>query len=129
MRKGILEGKEAIYGINIGCTVINSNEVSGLAASLGKINGNNFIHGITFASITETKNLWGINVSLLYMKTQILQGLTLSGYNNITHEQRGITIGILNVAENLHGIQIGLLNYAGNNACPFQLLPFINFHN
>jgi hypothetical protein len=57
-----------------------------------------------------------------------LTGLSVSAYNHIKGEQRGLAIGIFNYARSLNGVQIGVLNYAGNNSRGRRLLPLVNLH-
>ena len=55
-----------------------------------------------------------------------MRGLSVSSYNRIQGEQKGVTIGILNYARKLSGYQIGLINVASNKD-RFRIMPFINF--
>jgi hypothetical protein len=57
-----------------------------------------------------------------------MTGLSVSAFNRIRGEQRGLAIGIVNYAESLHGMQIGLLNWAENNPSGLKILPVANAH-
>lgn len=56
-----------------------------------------------------------------------LRGVSVSAVNRIRGQQRGLTIGIVNIAEELHGLQLGLVNIARNKSS-FSVLPIANFH-
>lgn len=125
---GYLNSGNGIHGINIGGFFINGNKLGGINATLGYLKSSGIIQGLSLSSLLSADELRGIHASLFYTRINILQGISLSGYHKITGEQRGITLGILNMAESLRGIQIGVLNFAGNNPIPFKWLPLINFH-
>jgi hypothetical protein len=52
--------------------------------------------------------------------------VSVSLFNHVQGDQRGLTIGLFNVARSLHGVQLGALNWAGNNPLLLRLLPLIN---
>ena len=56
----------------------------------------------------------------------IFRGLSISSFNHVRGEQRGVTIGVVNHAWELAGWQFGLLNYAANNPPGLKLLPLFN---
>jgi hypothetical protein len=56
-----------------------------------------------------------------------MEGVSIAAWNRIQGEQRGLTIGLLNVADELHGVQIGLINIARNKES-FRFLPLVNYH-
>jgi hypothetical protein len=55
-----------------------------------------------------------------------MQGVSISSWNRIVGEQRGLSIGLLNTAWELNGWQVGVLNYAKNNPKGLRLLPLFN---
>ena len=55
-------------------------------------------------------------------------GFSVSAFNRIRGDQRGLVIGIVNYAARLHGVQIGLLNWADNNPSGLKILPIANAH-
>jgi len=59
-----------------------------------------------------------------------MQGISISAFNHIKGEQRGLSIGILNIAQHLKGLQIGLINIAKSNRKGLKVLPILNapFH-
>jgi len=57
----------------------------------------------------------------------LLRGVTVAAFNHVQGEQRGLTIGVLNVARELHGVQVGLVNIAWNKPS-WRVLPLVNYH-
>ena len=57
-----------------------------------------------------------------------LEGVSVSAFNRVLGEQRGLAIGLLNYASRLHGVQIGLVNWADNNPAGLKVLPVANAH-
>lgn len=87
------------------------------------------VGGITAAPIVAGASGTGLIVAPVYYRggrEGRLTGLSISAFNHVRGEQRGLTIGLLNVARTLHGVQLGLFNFAGNNPHPFRLLPGLN---
>jgi hypothetical protein len=56
----------------------------------------------------------------------LMRGVSISSYNHIKGDQRGLTIGLFNYAWELNGVQFGVLNYAANNPKGLRLLPLFN---
>ena len=56
----------------------------------------------------------------------VMRGVSVSSFNHMKGDQRGLAIGLLNYAWELNGVQIGLLNYARNNRPGLRLLPIFN---
>jgi len=72
----------------------------------------------------------GLVIAPAYFKVEELgtfRGVSVSAFNDIRGEQRGLAIGLLNIAEELHGVQIGLINIARNKES-LGVLPFFNYH-
>jgi hypothetical protein len=57
-----------------------------------------------------------------------MTGVSVSAFNRIRGEQRGLAIGLVNYAAILHGVQIGLVNWADNNPSGLKILPIANAH-
>ena len=116
-----------LAGFGIGA----SNQINGISmAGLGA--GAYALNGLTVTGLAAgATRITGLVAAPAYVHVQPggrLTGLAVSTFNRVEGHQYGLTIGIFNYAEHLHGLQLGLLNYAGNNAFPFQLLPFLNLH-
>jgi hypothetical protein len=57
-----------------------------------------------------------------------VEGVSISAFNRVLGEQRGLAIGLVNYASRLHGVQIGLVNWADNNPTGLKVLPVANAH-
>ena len=117
-------------GIGAGRKLIGLN-IAGVAIGAPKI------YGVSVAPIIGGNYVEGLNVAPLYFtiksdqeKLGIQKGVAISGFNHIRGEQRGLTIGILNIANHLEGYQIGLINIARSNRKGLKVLPIFNgpFH-
>ena len=95
------------------------------------------ICGLSIAPVIGGKNVGGINVAPLYFTIRsdqeslgIQKGIAISSFNHVRGEQRGLTIGILNIADHLEGFQLGLINIARSNRRGLKVLPIFNgpFH-
>ena len=74
-------------------------------------------------------DVYALSIAPAYFKVDRggeMRGLSVSSYNRIQGEQKGVTIGILNYARKLSGYQIGLINVASNKK-RFRIMPFFNF--
>jgi len=57
-----------------------------------------------------------------------VEGVSISAFNRVLGEQRGLAIGLVNYASRLRGVQIGLVNWADNNPAGLKVLPVANAH-
>src|SRR5216683_5166402 len=57
-----------------------------------------------------------------------IEGVSISAFNRVLGEQRGLAIGLVNYASRLYGVQIGLVNWADNNPTGLKVLPVANAH-
>lgn len=105
---------EQLQGLSI-AGAVGAPKVSGLAAGLA-VGGRDF----TGAALAPAY--------FRIIKNGLLKGVSVSAFNHIQGEQRGLSIGLFNFAEFLNGIQIGVLNYAKNNPKGLKLLPLFNAH-
>ena len=88
------------------------------------------INGFAAALAVGGENVTGLMIAPAYFRVEkdgVFRGLSVSAFNRIQGEQRGVTIGILNWTQHLNGLQIGLLNFAGNKD-RLKWLPFVNYH-
>jgi hypothetical protein len=97
-----------IAGIGVGAPTVRGVMISGLAA------GGQDVHAFSVAPAYFVVEQGGV-----------MRGLSISSFNRIRGEQKGITIGIVNYARKLSGYQIGLINIA-NNKKRMKVLPFFN---
>ncbi|MFT3912942.1 MAG: hypothetical protein QM704_02305 [Anaeromyxobacteraceae bacterium] len=89
------------------------------------------IRGVAAALAVGGVDLTGIFLAPAYLHVEPqgrMTGVSVSAFNRILGEQRGVAIGILNYAAHLEGVQLGLLNYAGNNPPGLRWLPVANAH-
>ncbi len=89
------------------------------------------LQGISVASVIVGEGGTGLVAAPGYFHAGAegrFTGLSVSAFNHIRGQQRGLAIGLFNYASSLRGVQLGLLNYAGNNPLLLRLLPGINLH-
>ena len=89
------------------------------------------IRGAVAALAAGGRDVAGLVVAPAYfdlMPDGSMTGVSVSAFNRIRGEQRGLAIGIVNYTPSLHGLQIGLVNWAGNNPSGLKLLPIVNAH-
>lgn len=106
---------EGIDGIALAGLGVGAPELRGVAAALA-------VGGV---------DLTGLFVAPAYLHVEPegrMTGISVSAYNHIQGEQRGLAIGIFNYAASLQGVQLGVLNYAGNNRPGLRWLPIANVH-
>lgn len=60
-------------------------------------------------------------------KEGTIKGVSISAFNQIRGEQRGITLGVVNYTKKIHGIQFGLINIVKENPKGLRVLPILNF--
>jgi hypothetical protein len=109
--------------------VVNSDEIAGMALSVGVVETGDYIRGLALAGYkVESWALEGVSLAVIRTKTRSLTGLSIAGYNQVKGRQEGLSIGLYNRARLLTGIQIGLLNYVGNNPPWLRYLPLLNLH-
>lgn len=113
----------AVLGVGSGGTV------TGLAVG-GVGVGAAAVRGAIIGLVAGGRDVAGLVVAPAYFTVEPEGGFTgvaLSAVNRIQGEQRGLTIGLVNIAARLHGVQLGLVNYAGNNST-FKVMPLVNAH-
>ena len=104
---GTLKGLH-MAGIAVGASTVRGIMLSGLTA------GGMDVHALSIAPAYFTVPPGGE-----------MRGLSISSFNRIQGEQKGITIGIVNYARHLSGYQIGLINIADNKE-RFRIMPIFN---
>ena len=89
------------------------------------------IQGLAVGLAVGGKEVQGVVVAPAYFHLAAggrLEGVSVSAFNRVLGEQRGVAIGLLNYASRLHGVQIGLVNWADNNPAGLKVLPVANAH-
>lgn len=102
-----------LKGLSIGGVGVGAPNLQGVALSPIAVGGEH-VHAIVIAGA--------------YFKVEKqgrFDGGSLSSFNHIKGEQRGLTIGLLNYARELHGAQIGLINISDNGGRR-RVLPLIS---
>jgi hypothetical protein len=116
----------AVGGLGVGSGgLIRGLAIGGLGVGAPRI------RGAVAGPVAGGKDVRGLVVAPAYFEVRPdghMTGLSVSAFNRIRGEQRGLAIGIVNYAESLHGLQIGLLNWAENNPSGLKILPVANAH-
>jgi hypothetical protein len=89
------------------------------------------IQGLAIALAAGGKDVQGIVIAPAYFHLAEggrVDGVSISAFNRVLGEQRGLAIGLVNYASRLHGVQIGLVNWADNNPAGLKVLPVANAH-
>lgn len=105
-------------------------EIDGVALAIVGV-GAPRIRGVTASLAAGGADVTGLVAAPAYFMIDeggTFRGVSISAFNRIRGEQRGLVIGIVNYAESLHGVQVGLVNWAGNNPSGLKLLPIANAH-
>ena len=92
------------------------------------------VRGVVVSSIAGGHDIHAGVLAPIYFRLEsdedgelgVFRGLSLSAFNHMKGEQRGLTIGLINHAWELRGVQIGLLNCADSNP-GLKCLPLINW--
>ena len=128
---GLGIGAKHMRGVVVGGLGIGAGgSIEGLAvAGLGI--GSPRIRGVVAALAAGGQDVAGAVIAPAFfdlMPDGKITGVSVSAFNRIRGDQRGLAIGIVNYARWLHGVQIGLVNIAGNNPSGLKVLPIVNAH-
>ena len=123
-------GEEGVKGVSVaGLAVVGDESVQGLTVTLGAIESGSLVRGWSVAGYRiKSPQVQGVAIPVAWLRTEALEGASISVYNRVVGTQRGLAIGLLNYARELHGVQLGVLNIAGNNRGVAHVLPVINLH-
>lgn len=128
---------EKITGVTIaGLGIGAGDEVRGIMGSLGAI-GSPRVTGLAVASAVGGMNVRGIIIAPLWFRVGAgkrdpdydkgtMRGISVSAYNRIIGEQRGVAFGIVNYTRKIKGVQFGLINIVRENPKGLRVLPFFN---
>lgn len=94
---------------------------------VGDKNADKSIQGCQLGIASECKTIKGAQVSLLWNRTQKVNGgcQFAFGYNNAEKVQNGPQLSVVNIARDGAALQLGLLNWNPKGFLPF--FPFFNF--
>jgi hypothetical protein len=115
----------SLAGLAVGC----GKELTGISVAILAV-GAPSVKGGQAALVVGGEDVKGFTLAPAYMAVKgadgRMVGLSISAFNHIRGEQRGVTIGILNFAEEISGFQLGLLNHVGSNPKGLRWLPLFN---
>lgn len=92
------------------------------------------IRGIVISSVAGGHDVHAGVLAPIYFRVEsdddgdlgLFRGISLSAFNHMKGEQRGLTIGLLNYTWELRGVQIGAINCAESNR-GVKCLPLVNW--
>jgi hypothetical protein len=98
-----LVGDGGVRGLSVaGLAVVGQGRVSGLAVTLGAIESGERMQGLVVAGYrVKSPLVEGLAVPIAWLRADQLRGVSLSAYNRVRIEQRGLAIGLLNYARRL----------------------------
>ena len=121
---GIGAGEE-VKGITIAGVGVGSRKVTGLAIA-GAVGGID-VKGIMIApGYFRIGDKQKHDDGSTEIREGVMTGLSISAYNHIRGEQRGVALGIVNQATRVKGIQFGLINIVKENPKGLRVLPIFN---
>lgn len=92
--------------------------------------GASTVRGIMLSGVAAGgEDVYALSVAPAYFNIVpggVMRGLSVSAFNRIQGEQKGITIGIVNYARTLSGLQLGLINIAKNKD-RMSVMPIFNY--
>jgi hypothetical protein len=126
-----------VAGIGIGA----GEELKGLTiAGVGA--GSPKVTGITIAMAVGGVDVKGIMIAPAFFRVGggdhqnddgtvtsedgVMTGLSVSAYNRIKGEQRGVALGIVNYTKRIKGVQFGVINIVRENPRGLRVLPIFN---
>ena len=120
---------ESIRGITIaGIAVGSGREIKGITIG-GVAVGAPDLKGLVVGLSAGAQEFKGLALTPAYFRITdngLFRGISVSAFNHIKGEHRGLSIGILNFANDLYGVQIGLINIARSNPKGLKVLPVFN---
>jgi hypothetical protein len=126
-----------IAGVGIGA----GEEITGITAALGGV-GSQKLTGLAVALAVGAKDAKGIMIAPAFFRVGgskhkddngekvaedgVMTGLSVSAYNRIIGEQRGVTFGVVNYTKRIKGFQFGVINIVKENPRGLRVLPIFN---
>ena len=113
-----------------GLGTVANGRVQGIALGGLGVVGNRGIDGLAVGllGVVTDASLRGLGAGLYKVDADVVEGVSVAGWNRSRTRHAGLAIGLFNQSEELHGVQIGVLNHAANNRAPFRWLPILNLH-
>ena len=79
------------------------------------------ITGIDFGIGSDAASVSGVQLDLVYAKSDTVKGVQFGLYNQ-ADELHGLQLGFVNNVKNINGLQIGLVNIAKNGWFPVMVI-------
>lgn len=143
-----------LSGLSMGGIAVGSGgSVKGIAVALVGIGAGTEIKGLAIAAVgvgspkmraivisptAGGNDIKGLFITPAYLQVGnknsseednvVMKGISVSAFNHIRGQQKGLTLGVFNYARYQRGLQIGLLNYVKDNPKGLRLLPIFNAH-
>jgi hypothetical protein len=122
---GIGAGQE-LKGINVAVGGVGSPKVKGLVVAMAA--GGVDVTGVMI--VPAFFRVGGGNNSdengVVTEEEGIMRGLSVSAYNRIKGEQKGVALGVVNYTKRIKGFQFGLINIVRENPKGLRVLPIFN---
>lgn len=122
---GIGAGEE-VKGITVAGVGVGGPKVTGLAVALavGGVDVKGIMIAPAFFRVGGGNNTDENGVST--EEEGVMKGLSISAYNRIKGEQRGVALGIVNYTRKIKGFQFGIINIVRDNPKGLRVLPIFN---
>lgn len=117
---------ESVNGINIAGLGVGGPRVTGVAVAMavGGVDVKGIMIAPAFFRVGGGNNTDENGV--LTEEEGVMKGLSVSAYNRIKGEQRGVAIGVVNYTQKIKGFQFGLINIVRDNPKGLRVLPLFN---
>jgi hypothetical protein len=133
---------QKITGLTVAGVGVGAGEsVRGITAAVGGI-GSPKLRGIAIALAVGGVDVKGIMIAPAFFRVGggnhrnddgsvvteegVMTGLSVSAYNRIKGEQRGVALGVVNYTKRIKGFQFGLINIVRDNPRGLRVLPIFN---
>jgi hypothetical protein len=122
---GIGAGEE-VKGITVAGLGVGSQKVTGVAVAMavGGLDVKGIMIAPAFFRVGGGNNTDENGVKM--SEDGMMRGLSISAYNRIKGEQRGVAVGVVNYSQKIKGFQFGLINIVRDNPKGLRVLPIFN---
>jgi hypothetical protein len=122
---GVGAGEE-VKGFTTAVIGVGSPKVTGLvvAMAVGGLDVRGIMIAPAFFAVGGLER--HIGDSTVVREDGMMRGLSISAYNRIRGEQRGVALGVVNYAKRIKGFQLGLINIVRENRRGLRVLPIFN---
>jgi hypothetical protein len=117
---------QSVNGINVAGLGVGGPRVTGVAVAMavGGVDVKGIMIAPAFFRVGGGNNTDENGVSTT--EDGVMQGLSVSAYNRIKGEQRGVAIGVVNYTQKIKGFQFGVINIVRDNPKGLRVLPIFN---